>query len=256
MSRRDTAPVGAPCWVDLTTSDQGKARAFYSGLFGWTADEPDPAFGGYFNFRKDGLWIAGCMSRMPDQPGPDQWSVHLATDDAAKTVDAAASNGGQVIVPPMPVGELGTMSVVLDPGGAAVGAWQPGTHRGCGFLYEPGAPSWFELHTRDHDTAVRFYRNVFRWDTRTVSDTDEFRYTVLAHGDEQLAGILHATEMPAGEPAHWYVYFGVADADAALARAVELGGSVVEPAADTPYGRLATAADPTGARFKLVAGGS
>jgi predicted enzyme related to lactoylglutathione lyase len=47
--------------------------------------------------------------------------------------------------------------------------------------------------------------------------------------------------------------FGVADTDAALARLVELGGSVVQGAQDTPYGRLAHAADPTGAEFKLVA---
>jgi predicted enzyme related to lactoylglutathione lyase len=50
------------------------------------------------------------------------------------------------------------------------------------------------------------------------------------------------------------VYFGVDDTDATLARTVDLGGTVVMDAEDTPYGRLATVADPTGARFKLVAG--
>ena len=40
--------------------------------------------------------------------------------------------------------------------------------------------------------------------------------------------------------------------DATLAKIVELGGTVVMPAWDTPYGRLAEAADPTGARFKLI----
>ena len=43
------------------------------------------------------------------------------------------------------------------------------------------------------------------------------------------------------------------DADAALERVVELGGTIVQPAEDTPYGRLATAADPTGTRFRIVA---
>lgn len=60
--------------------------------------------------------------------------------------------------------------------------------------------------------------------------------------------------LPEAVPAHWSIYFGVEDTDAALARVVELGGSVVQGAEDTPYGRLAAAADPTGARFKLVAG--
>ena len=49
------------------------------------------------------------------------------------------------------------------------------------------------------------------------------------------------------------MYFGVADADAALERIGELGGATVVDAEDTPYGRLATATDPTGAQFKLVA---
>jgi predicted enzyme related to lactoylglutathione lyase len=59
--------------------------------------------------------------------------------------------------------------------------------------------------------------------------------------------------LPDGVPAHWSVYFGVADTDAALAKIVDLGGSILQPAEDTPYGRLATATDPNGAIFKLVA---
>ena len=58
--------------------------------------------------------------------------------------------------------------------------------------------------------------------------------------------------LPEGVPAHWTVYFGVDDTDAALAKIAELGGTVVRPAEDTPYGRLAAATDPTGAQFKLV----
>ena len=57
--------------------------------------------------------------------------------------------------------------------------------------------------------------------------------------------------LPEGVPAHWSVYFNVTDADATLKRIVELGGRVVVPAESTPFGRLATASDPTGALFKL-----
>jgi hypothetical protein len=52
-------------------------------------------------------------------------------------------------------------------------------------------------------------------------------------------------------PAHWSVYFAVEDVDQALAKVAELGGATVMPREDTPYGRLATAADSTGAVFKL-----
>jgi predicted enzyme related to lactoylglutathione lyase len=55
MPAREDAPLGAPCWVDLMTSNTERSRAFYGELFGWTADEPNQEFGGYFNFRKDGV---------------------------------------------------------------------------------------------------------------------------------------------------------------------------------------------------------
>lgn len=252
MPTRETAPIGAPCWVDLMTSDTGRSQAFYCQLFGWTAEEPAEEFGGYVNFSKDGVLVAGCMASQPGMP--DIWSVYLATDDARKTLDAATANGGQVVVSAMDVGDLGTMGFVTDAGGAGIGIWQPGLHQGFGVFGESGTPSWFELHTRDYQAAVGFYRTVFRWDTHVVSDTPEFRYTTLRHGEGWLAGIMDASGfLPDGVPAHWSVYFGVDDTDAALAKIVDLGGSILRVAEDTPYGRLAAAADPTGAQFKLVA---
>ena len=255
MPKRDSAPVGAPCWVDLLTSDPDTSRAFYRELFGWTVEDPGEEYGGYVNFLKDGVQVAGCM-RSDGASGPaDVWSVYLATDDARKTAETAVANGGRVVEPPMDVMELGTMAILTDVGQATIGVWQPGLHQGFGILGEPGTPTWFELHTRDYEKSVAFYRDVFRWDTHVAGDTPEFRYTTLGEGDAQLAGIMDATAfLPDGVPAHWSIYFGADDTDAALAKIVELGGSIVVPAEDTPYGRLAQAADPTGARFKLVAG--
>ena len=259
MPTRETAPVGAPCWVDLMTSDTERSRAFYCQLFGWTAEEPAEEFGGYFTFSKDGVGVAGCMASQTGTPqpvsgAPDVWSVYLATDDAGKTLAAAAANGGEIHVQAMAVGDLGTMALLGDAGGAAIGLWQPGLFQGFGTFGKAGTPSWFELHTRDYEAAVSFYRDVFRWDTQVISDAPEFRYTVLTHGEDLLAGIMDASNvLPDGVPAHWSTYFGVGDTDAALATIVDLGGSILMPAEDTPYGRLAAAVDPTGAQFKLVA---
>lgn len=254
MPPRESAPVGAPCWVDLFTSDVEQARSFYDRLFNWTSEAAGAEYGGYVNFLKDGVPVAGCMVNDGQAGMPDVWSVYLATEDAQATADAAVANGGQVLLPPMRVMELGTMAVLTDAGQAAIGVWQPGLHKGFGVLGEPGTPAWFELHTRDHDAAVRFYREVFKWDTHVASDAPGFRYTTLGEGDGQLAGIMDAGGfLPEGVPAHWSVYFGVRDTDAALDRIVDLGGTVAMPAETTPYGRLAAAADPTGARFKVVA---
>jgi uncharacterized protein len=254
MPTRDTAPIGAPCWVDLMTSDAERSKAFYGQLFGWTAEEPRAEFGGYFNYSKDGILVAGCMASEPESPVRDIWSIYLASDDTRKTVEAATADGGQVVAPPMDVGDLGTMAVLVDTGGAAIGVWQPGLHKGFGVLAEPGTPAWFELFTRDYESSVGFYRNVFHWDTHAVSDSPEFRYTTLGEGEGQMAGIMDASGfLPDGVPAHWSVYFAVEDTDAALATIIQLGGSIVAAAEDTPYGRTATASDPNGSQFKLVA---
>src|ERR1700737_460329 len=118
MPRFEKAPTGAPCWIDLLSSDPEKSRHFYSEIMGWTAEEPNPEFGGYFNFQKDGTRVAGCMGRQPGMEAiPDTWSVYLASDDARQTADAAVAHGGAVVVTPDSVGDLGVFAVVTDNSG-------------------------------------------------------------------------------------------------------------------------------------------
>ena len=253
MPTRDTAPAGAPCWVDLLTSDPERSRDFYGQVFGWTATDPGEQFGGYFNFSKDGVLVAGGMPRQPGVEAPETWTVYLATDNAQKTLEAATAHGGQILLPAMAVADLGTMAMVADAGGAAIGLWQPGTHKGFGVFGETGTPAWFEVHTRDYPATIAFYRDVFGWDTQTMADTPEFRYTVMQHGEEQLAGIMDASGfLPEGVPAHWSVYFGTADTDKSVDLATSNGGQVIRPAADSPYGRMAVVADQHGAVFSLI----
>src|SRR5262245_52103883 len=251
MTTRDVAPKGAPNWCELFVTDEATAQAFYCDLFGWTV-ETNEEFGGYFNFSKDGVLVAGGMHNHGDG-GPDGWNVYLAVDDAQATAAAAGAKGATTIVPPQEVAGLGTMEFFLDPGGASIGGWQPGTHKGFGVHQEPGTPDWFELHTSAFDASFAFYRDVFGWPI-DLSMEEPFRYATYGSydSDDALAGIMDASEwLPEGAPAQWSIYWGSADLDASLARVKELGGDVVGGPDDTPYGRLAECTDPTGVRFKL-----
>lgn len=252
MPARTTTLSGAPCWIDLFSSDVPTAKEFYGGLFGWTAEDSGPEYGGYVTFSKNGAVVAGCMANDGAQGAPDMWTTYFAVDDVAATVAAAAEHGGEVYLEGMDVPQMGVMAMLGDPGGATLGLWKATGHAGFGIVDEPGAPAWFELHTRAYDESVAFYEHVLDWATDVASDEPTFRYTTLGKGDEQAAGIMDASGfLPEGMPARWSIYFGTDDVDASVARAIELGGSVVDAAEDTPYGRLATVADPTGTPLKL-----
>lgn len=246
---------GDPCWIDLMTSDAEKAKSFYGELFGWTFETGDQEmYGGYISAAKNGKSVAGIMPKQEDQAGmPDAWSTYLAAEDAAATATAVAEHGGQVIMEPMDVPEQGQMAFFADPAGAAFGVWQRREHQGFQIAAEPGAPVWHELHAKDYPAAVKFYQDVFGWDTDVMSDAPDFRYTTLGAGDAARAGIIDASLfLPEQVPSHWQVYFGVEDTDAAVNKAVSMGASVLEAAQDSPFGRVATLADPTGATFKMI----
>ncbi|WP_193926259.1 VOC family protein [Arthrobacter dokdonensis] len=248
-------PAGAPCWIDLMTSDPAKAKEFYTALFGWTYEVGDEEkYGGYTTAFKDGKSVAGLMQSDQDDAGyPDMWSTYLRVGDIDATVAAATAAGGVTYMAPMDVPEQGKMAMLGDPGGASVGVWEFGGHTGFQAHAVDGAASWHELWTKDYPGALKFYQDVFGWKTAVMSDTAEFKYSTVGEGQDAVAGVLDATnDLPGHLPSTWQVYFQVADADASVATALSLGATVIQAAEDTPFGRLAGLTDPTGAMFKII----
>jgi predicted enzyme related to lactoylglutathione lyase len=253
--------AGIPCWMDLLTSDAGRAGEFYRRTFGWQALEPSPDFGGYFMFTLDGAPVAGAMPVVPEMADTDMdltdgWGVYLTSPDARAAIERVIAHGGKVRVPAMDVADLGTQAIVEDPGGGRIGIWQPRAFPGFGAIGtgKPGTPAWFELHARDHAGAVAFYHAALGWEPKVVSDTDDFRLTAVEAGGQPVAGIMDACAyLPEGQAPHWDAYICVEDTDKTVALAAELGGAVAQEPMDTPFGRLAAIADPGGARIKVVA---
>lgn len=256
MTTRGTVPVGAPCWADLWTSDVEGSRRFYAELFGWEAQSPSPEFGGYFMFTRHGEPVAGGMGDMGAMRANNTWKIYLTTNDIQGALETAKSSGAQVVAPGTPVADLGVQGVVVDPTGAEVGLWQPGTFPGFMTLGEEGTPSWFELHTTDFERTLNFYREVFGLESLRVSDTEDVRYAVLREPgkSDDLAGVMDVSGfLPEQVARRWSIYWQVDDTDRAVSSATSLQGTLVTGPTDTPYGRLATVLDPAGAEFKLRA---
>lgn len=252
MPTRNSAPLGAPCWIDLTTSEVDRAQDFYGTVFGWTFESAGPDYGGYINAAKDGHPVAGMMANNPDWQAPDNWATYFHTADIHATVSAVTAAGGAGCLDPMEVPAKGFMALATDPSNAFFGMWQPLEHRGFEVIGEAGAPVWHQLTTHNYHAAVDFYREVFGWQTEQVGDTDEFRYTTASFDGQQLLGVMDgAAFLPENVPSQWSIFFGAEDVDKTLRVIVDNGGSVLREAEDTPYGRLAAASDPTGVIFNL-----
>ncbi|GEE01208.1 hypothetical protein nbrc107696_16540 [Gordonia spumicola] len=245
----------APIWFDLASSDPGRAADFYTTLFGWTADEPSAEFGGYQNFRRDGALVAGLGPAQDGGPA-DVWTVYFRSDDIPATLEAAEAAGGTVIASAMQIGDLGSMAVLADPAGGAFGLWQPGTHAGFSTMGEPGAPYWFDEMSMDYDASKAFYETTFGWTLTEIGEGTEGgpgQYSQVLIGGEAQAGIMAAAGMLGeGHPSFWQVYITVDDVPTTLDRVVELGGAVLMPADDTPFGVLASFKDPLGSAICIA----
>lgn len=253
MTTRTTPfPPGTPCWVDLFTSDPARSQAFYAAVLGWEFADQGEAYGGYTLATSGGVNVAGLMRNSGDSGTPDTWSTYLATADAQESVARAVEAGATVLAPPLRVGDLGTMAVLVDPAGAVVGVWQAGDHTGFGRHAEPGSVVWSETHSKSFGASRDFYARVFGWDYEVTSDADDFRYLTAKVDGTEVAGLMDSARiLPDAVPSHWAVYLGTDDVDAAQAVAEEHGATVLMGATDTPFGRIADLLDPTGAPFKL-----
>ncbi|MGC5255602.1 VOC family protein [Gordonia sp. DT218] len=255
-----SAPVGAPIWFDLMSSDPAKAVEFYGALFGWDVEGPPrEEFGGYQNFTKNGKRVAGLSPYMAEAGGPaNVWSMYLRTDDPAATGKAIEEAGGSVMFPPMDVGDEGTMMVATDTAGAAIGFWKPNQHHGFSQWGDHGTPYWFESHSKEYAKSIEFYTAVLGArieEVGTGGDPDAVgpdHYGQMFIGESSYSGIMDAAKIhPAEVPSFWQVYITVDDVATSVSQVESLGGTVLMPGEVTPYGTLAALTDPMGAIISL-----
>lgn len=240
--------AGAPCWGELTSPDTEASKAFYGGLFGWDSYTiTHPSFGDYDVFTVGGVTgpeVAGLTALADDTLRPT-WTCYFSVTDAVETAEAVRMAGGQVQTEPVDFGHLGRLAICVDTQGAGFGLWQPHEVFGSRLVDEPGTMCWVQLDCRDPEAAKRFYGDVFGWKAFTADYVAA--YTEWKIADRSVAGMERHDELRVDTAAHWAPHFAVADCDASVARAVELGGEMWVPPTTIPPGRFAVVSDPAGA---------
>jgi uncharacterized protein len=110
--------------------------------------------------------------------------------------------------------------------------------------HAPGTFSWIDLSTGDAAAAKAFYGGLFGWEIEDNEIPGGGVYSICKVNGAHVCAIAEQQEVPP----HWNNYVTVEDADAAVAKARDLGANVLEEAFDViDAGRMGVFNDPTGA---------
>ena len=273
QSERGGYIPGVPCWVDVTVPDPAAVLPFYGGLFGWEFEDlaPEDAPARYYIARLPGGDAAGVTTLPEASPHGARWDTYVTVASVDETAAIARDAGGTVIAEPFDPG-VGKMAVLADPEGALFVVWETREGQGAEVVNEHGAVNFNTLATRDPDAAAAFYGAVFGW--RKLELPSGVAWAMSSYGEhlekanpglgEQMAQMgapdgfvdVVASLQPiadddADASAYWSVVFGTDDTEAAVTKAVELGGRVVTEPFDAPWTRMAVLDDPQGATFVI-----
>lgn len=115
----------------------------------------------------------------------------------------------------------------------------------------PGMFCWHELVTARTADAAQFYSGLFGGEVQSFPLPIGL-YSILMREGQPVAGFQPCNDkVPMDAPHQWLNYLAVADVDATVRAALELGGSVCMPPEDNSMGRAAIIRDPLGARVAL-----
>jgi predicted enzyme related to lactoylglutathione lyase len=114
-------PHGDITHIDIPVSDMERAKAFYSGLFGWQIQAP-PGFEDYPMWQAPNKISGGGLARRED--GLTQPRSYVEVDSIDEALAKAEASGGQVVMPKSPISETSWYAVLADPDGNHLGLYE------------------------------------------------------------------------------------------------------------------------------------
>ncbi len=113
--------------VELNTTDVDKAKTFYGQLFDWKLEDMKMGPSGTYTTIKVGEGTGGGLLKNPMPGVPSFWLTYVLVDDIGAATKKAASLGAKIVKDSIEVPDMGWLSIIEDPTGAALGLWQTKT---------------------------------------------------------------------------------------------------------------------------------
>ena len=110
-----------PVHFEIPAEDAKRATKFFSDVFGWTFQEWGES-GYHLATTGEGPGINGAVMQRKDSKQPVLNSIEVnSIDEYAKKIEA---NGGTIVVPKTPVGDMGYIGYFKDTEGNIHGLWE------------------------------------------------------------------------------------------------------------------------------------
>ncbi|RAV17092.1 glyoxalase [Mycolicibacterium sp. GF69] len=218
-------------YVSVWTPDADRAAAFYGHVLGWTYD---PTAHQVTNTdQRIGIHSFA---------GPPTLFCAYAVTDLQGARESIVAAGGSV--DEVEDFDFGRLCGATDPAGASFGVFQPspGIARPARNGTGPGELSYITYQVPDSAAFKAFYSRFLFWTFEPGRIDDGWG----VEGSHPMAGAAGGSAEAVTVP-----MWSVADIDAAVARVLEAGGTVIEEPSQQSYGKSALCTDDQGTRFYL-----
>ena len=122
----DSVKNGDFDWNELATPDPQRALAFYEGVFGYSHEDWDMGDAGKYHVLKDAAGrMRGGVMKTPHEGAPALWVPYVKVEKADEIAARVGPLGGDLLLKPMDVKEVGRIAILSDPSGAALGFITP-----------------------------------------------------------------------------------------------------------------------------------
>ena len=212
-------------WHEVMSTDVAKAQAYYEAMFGWAGQTMPMGDTPYVMFKAGEAPVAGMM---PAQGGaPSHWLSYIDVGDVDAVTARVPALGGEVLVPPFDIPNIGRCSILKDNTGAAVAFFQGveggGESRDWNAPPAPFSVCWTELMTHDVDKACGFYGELVGWKVEAMGPDMK----VFKVGEASVGSVGEIPPGAQGMPPYWMSYVLVPGVDDYQAKSEGLGATTL-----------------------------